>query len=148
VKQSEFIAQLDAARIEAAIANAERNTSGEIRVHVQPRAVGADLDTVARRTFERLGMTSTAQRNGVLLFIASEENRFVILGDSGIHEKVGTDFWNAIAARLHEDFKAGQFSEGIVRAVTSCGEQLKHFFPYQSDDVNELPNALSVSDEE
>jgi uncharacterized membrane protein len=147
VKQSEFIAQLDAARIEAAIANAERNTSGEIRVHVQPRAVGADLDTVARRTFERLGMTSTAQRNGVLLFIASEENRFVILGDSGIHEKVGTDFWNAIAARLHEDFKAGQFSEGIVRAVTSCGEQLKHFFPYQSDDVNELPNALSVSDE-
>jgi uncharacterized membrane protein len=148
VKQSEFTAQLDAARIEAAIANAERNTSGEIRVHVQPRAVGADLDTVARRTFERLGMTSTAQRNGVLLFIASEENRFVILGDSGIHEKVGTDFWNAIAARLHEDFKAGQFSEGIVRAVTSCGEQLKHFFPYQSDDVNELPNALSVSDEE
>jgi uncharacterized membrane protein len=147
VKQSEFIAQLDAARIEAAIANAERNTSGEIRVHVQPRAVGADLDTVARRTFERLGMTSTAQRNGVLLFIASEENRFVILGDSGIHEKVGTDFWNAIAARLHEDFKAGQFSEGIVRSVTSCGEQLKHFFPYQSDDVNELPNALSVSDE-
>jgi uncharacterized membrane protein len=148
MKQSEFIAQLDAARIEDAIARAEKNTSGEIRVHVQPRAVAGDLDTVARRTFERLGMTQTALRNGVLLFIASEENQFVILGDSAIHDKVGSLFWSEIANRLRDDFKGGSFTEGIVRAVESCGEQLKHFFPYQADDVNELPNAISVSHED
>ena len=117
MKQSEFLAQVNATEVEAAITRAEQNCSGEIRVHVQPRAVGADLDTVARKTFERLGMTQTQLRNGVLLFIASEENQFAILGDIGIHEKVGAEFWNDIAANLRESFRAGAFTEGIVRAV-------------------------------
>lgn len=141
-----FVAALDQQAITDAIKRAEGNCSGEIRVHVQPKAWGGDIDTVARRTFERLGMTKTALRNGVLLFIASEEHRFAILGDSGIDQIVGGDFWNAIAARLTEQFKAGEFTRGIVEAVEACGEQLKTHFPFERGDVDELPNEVSFDD--
>jgi len=145
--QKEFLAQLDQARIVEAIRAAEQATSGEIRVHVQPKARGGDLRFVAERTFERLGMTKTAARNGVLLFIAAEENRFVILGDKGIDEKVPAGFWDDIAAKLTIRFKNGEFTEGIVDAVAAAGEHLKDFFPRSSDDVNELPDEIDVSDE-
>ena len=94
----EFLAQLDQERIVQAIKDAEQQTSGEIRVHIQPRVAGGDLRTVAEKTFERLGMTKTALRSGVLLFIASEERQFMILGDKGIDEKVPPGFWDDIAA--------------------------------------------------
>jgi len=145
--QKEFLAQLDQARIVEAIRAAEQATSGEIRVHVQPKARGGDLRFVAERTFERLGMTKTAARNGVLLFIAAEENRFVILGDRGIDEKVPAGFWDDIAAKLTIRFKNGEFTEGIVDAIAAAGEHLKEFFPRSSDDVNELPDEIDVSDE-
>ena len=144
--QKEFLSRLDQQRIVEAIGAAERATSGEIRVHVQPKATGGELREVAERTFERLGMTKTALRNGVLLFIASEENRFVILGDKGIDEKVPTSFWYEIAAKLTERFKNGEFTEGIVEALTAAGQQLKEFFPRSADDVNELPDEIDVSE--
>ena len=139
-----FVERLDQKRITDAIGRAEQACSGEIRVHIQPKSTGGEIDYVARRTFERLGMTKTALRNGVLLFIASEQHRFVILGDSGIDQKVGAGFWNAIAARLHDRFAAGEFTEGIVEAIDACGAQLKEHFPYQRDDVNELSNEISI----
>jgi uncharacterized membrane protein len=139
----EFLQKLDRERLMAAIAEAERATSGEIRVHVQPKA-GEKIRAVAERTFERLGMTRTAQRNGVLLFIASEEQRFVILGDQGIDAVVPAGFWDQIAAKLTVRFRAGELTEGIVEAVTAAGEQLKTYFPRASDDVNELPDDISV----
>lgn len=144
--QKEFLSRLDQQRIVEAIGAAERATSGEIRVHVQPRATGGELRQVAERTFERLGMTKTALRNGVLLFIASEENRFVILGDKGIDEKVPASFWYEIANRLTERFKNGEFTDGIVEALTAAGEQLKEFFPRSADDVNELPDEINISE--
>jgi len=144
--QKEFLEQLDRDRIVAAIAAAERETSGEIRVHVQPRATGGTIREVAERTFERLGMTKTALRNGVLLFIASEDRQFVILGDQGIDTRVPNDFWDGIAARLNARFQAGQFSEGIAEAVAEAGEQLKTYFPRGADDVNEQPDDIDVSD--
>jgi uncharacterized membrane protein len=147
MEQKEFLAKLDQPRIVQAIRNAEQATSGEIRVHVQPKARGGELRFVAERTFERLGMTKTAERNGVLLFIAAEENRFVILGDKGIDEKVPAGFWDDIAAKLTIRFKNGEFTEGIVDAVTAAGEHLKEFFPRSTDDVNELPDEIDVSDE-
>jgi uncharacterized membrane protein len=142
--QAEFLAQLDQARIVDAIRNAEQQTSGEIRVHVQPKATGGDLRSVAERTFERLGMTKTHLRNGVLLFIASEESRFVILGDKGIDEKVPAGFWDDIAAMLTIRFKAGQFTDGIVEAINAAGEHLKAYFPREADDVDELSDDISV----
>jgi uncharacterized membrane protein len=139
----DFLAQLDQPRIVQAIADAERQTSGEIRVHVQPR-VGGDLRNVAERTFERLGMTKTALRNGVLLFIASEERVFMILGDKGIDEKVPAGFWDEIAGKLTIRFKNGEFTDGIVEAITAAGEQLKAFFPRAEGDVDELSNDINV----
>jgi uncharacterized membrane protein len=140
----EFMAQLDRGRVMAAIDAAENQTSGEIRVHIQPTVRGADIRAVAERTFERLGMTKTAERNGVLLFIACEEQRFVILGDRGINEKEPAGFWDEIAAKLTIRFKAGEFTEGIVEAIDSAGRELKAYFPRKHDDVNELTNEINI----
>ncbi len=143
MQQKEFLATLDQPRIVAAIGDAEKQTSGEIRVHVQPKA-GDDIRKYAEKTFERLGMVKTALRNGVLLFIASEDQRFVILGDRGIDEKVPAGFWDEIAAKLTIRFKAGEFTEGIVEAIRSAGEHLGRFFPRSAGDVNELPDEIDV----
>jgi len=146
VTQKEFIALLDQSRITAAIAIAEGETSGEIRVHIQPKARGGEPRYVAERTFERLGMTKTALRNGVLLFIASEENSFVILGDKGIDEKVPVGFWDEIAKNLTSRFKNGEFTEGIVEAITAAGHQLKTYFPRAEGDINELSDEIDIEE--
>ena len=144
MNQMEFLKSLDQDRIVAAIDSAEQQTSGEIRIHLQPKTRGADIRAVAERTFERLGMTKTDLRNGVLIFVACEEQRFVILGDKGINERVPAGFWDDIAARLTVRFKAGEFTDGIVDAIHSAGEELKAFFPRQHGDVNELTNDISI----
>src|SRR6266550_3217592 len=146
MKQKEFIEKLDQDRIVKAIQNAEEQTSGEIRIHVQPKS-GSDIRQFAERTFERLGMTKTALRNGVLLFIAAEENRFAILGDRGIDQKVPAGFWDEIAAKLTIRFKNCEFTDGIVEAINAAGEHLKQYFPRATDDVNELPDQINISEE-
>lgn len=147
MKHQEFLSALDQPRIVSAIEIAEKQASGEIRVHVQPKVVGADIRTVAEKTFERLGMTKTAARNGVLLFIASEDRKFVILGDKGIDEKVPAGFWDEIIAKLTIRFQGGEFTDGIIEAISAAGEHLKKYFPRQTADVDELSNAINVSDE-
>lgn len=144
--QKEFLEKLDQPRILAAIQEAERLTSGEIRIHVQPKAYGGEIRTVAERTFERLGMTKTALRNGVLLFIATEEQSFAILGDSGINAKVPAGFWDEIAAKLTIRFKNAEFTEGIVEAIAAAGAHLGEFFPRAADDVNELADTIDVEE--
>jgi uncharacterized membrane protein len=141
--QNEFLAALDQPRIVEAIAAAEQQTSGEIRVHIQPQARG-EIRTVAERTFERLGMTKTALRNGVLLFIACEEQRFTILGDGGLDDKVPAGFWDNIAAKLTIHFQHGEFTDGIVEAIHSAGDQLRTYFPRAEGDINELTNDVNV----
>jgi uncharacterized membrane protein len=143
MQQKEFLALLDQQRIVDSITAAEGMTSGEIRVHVQPKVQG-DIRTVAERTFERLGMTKTELRNGVLLFIACEEQRFTILGDRGIDEQVPAGFWDEIAARLTIRFKTGEFTDGIVEAIHSAGQELRTYFPRSEADVNELPNDINI----
>jgi uncharacterized membrane protein len=146
VTQKEFLAALDQPRITAAIGAAEHETSGEIRVHIQPKVTGGDTRYVAERTFERLGMTKTALRNGVLLFIASEERTFVILGDKGIDEKVPAGFWDQIAAKLTIRFKNGEFTDGIVEAITAAGHQLQTYFPRAEGDINELSDEIDIEE--
>ena len=136
-----FFSQLDNDRIVAAIADAERRSSGEIRVHVTGRKP-EDLEQRARRRFELLGMTNTADRNGVLLYIAPAVRRFQILGDSGIHEKAGPDFWKEVAAEMEERFRRGEFTEGIVQGVAKVGEILARHFPRAKGDRDELPDAI------
>ncbi len=147
MKHREFLSTLDQKRIEQAIENAEKRTSGEIRVHIQPKVVGAEIRAVAEKTFERLGMTKTALRNGVLLFIASEDRKIVILGDKGIDDKVQAGFWDDVLAKLTVRFKADEFTDGIVEAVGTAGEHLARYFPPVKGDVNELSNAIDVSEE-
>jgi len=148
MKTQEFLGLIDQQRVVDAIKSAEQETSGEIRVHVQPRARGGDIRFVAERTFERLGMTKTSRRNGVLLFIATEENQFTILGDKGIDEKVPAGFWDDIAAKLTIRFRNGEFTDGIVEAIGAAGDHLKSYFPRMEGDVNELPDEIDVEDDD
>jgi uncharacterized membrane protein len=136
-----FFSQLDNDRIVKAIADAESRSSGEIRVHVTHRKP-EDLEARARRRFELLGMTKTAERNGVLFYIAPGLRRFQILGDTGIHERCGDDFWKAVAAEIEESFRRGEFTEGILRGVRKVGEVLAAHFPRSAQDRNELPDTI------
>jgi len=87
-------------------------------------------------------MTKTAERNGVLFYIAPALRRFQILGDVGIHEKCGAEFWKDVAAEMEESFRRGEFSEGIVRGVEKVGEVLARHFPRSAEDKDELPNKI------
>lgn len=125
-----------------AIAEAEKNTSGEIRVHLENKCSADVLDRAAQ-VFAKLHMHKTKERNGVLFYLATEDHKFAILGDAGVNSKTGPDFWDTIKAGMAEDFSKGNFTEGLVNGIIKAGEQLKVHFPYQSDDVNELPNEIS-----
>ncbi|MDO4461765.1 MAG: TPM domain-containing protein [Bacteroidia bacterium] len=131
--------------IEKAIAEAELNCSGEIRVHIDKKCPG-DVIESAIHTFHRLSMQNTQLRNGVLFYIASESHKFAVIGDVGINEKVGNNFWEDVSAEIETNFRNGNFVEGLTNGILRCGEKLKEFFPYQSDDINELPNTVSFGD--
>jgi len=137
-----FISDADEQKILQAIARAEKNTSGEIRVHLHKGAKG-DVMQNAVRTFEKLGMHKTALRNGILFYIDIDRKEFAVIGDKGIHEKVGKDFWEKLAAILKEHFRNGDYAGGIIRAIDETGMQLKKYFPYHADDINELPDEIS-----
>jgi uncharacterized membrane protein len=136
---------LDFERIEAAIAEAERHTSGEVRVSVAPWFWG-NVERAADRAFIRLGMTQTKDRNGILFFIVPARRTFVVRGDEGIHQKVGQRFWDDIARTLSEHFARNEFTEGLVQAITEVGKQLGTHFPHQGErDRNELPNKVDLA---
>ncbi len=138
----QLMRSIDAKLIEDAIRKAELMTSGEIRVTVS-RLFWGSVDKAAEHAFVKLGMTQTAQRNGVLFFVVPSRRKFVVLGDKGIHEKVGQDFWNQVVAGMGELFHAGNFTAGLVRGIGQVGEQLTTHFPYDSGtDKDELSNQI------
>lgn len=128
-----------------AIAEAEKNTSGEIRVHIESVCKG-DPYMRAAYVFAKLDMFNTKERNGILIYLATKSRKFAIVGDSGINEKVGPDYWTSVKQDMEQDFKAGLFIEGMEKAILSVGNKLKNYFPYQSDDVNELSDEISVGE--
>ena len=132
-------------RLVKAIGTAERNTSGEIRVHLEQVCKG-DPYLRAAYVFSRLGMFNTKDRNGVLIYLAMKSHKFAIVGDSGINARVGAGFWNDVKDAMATDFRAGNFTVGMEKAIVAVGEKLKAFFPYQKDDVNELPDDISYED--
>jgi uncharacterized membrane protein len=137
-----FLSKLDSDRIVAAIADAEKRSSGEIRVHITRRKPD-NLEERARRRFELLGMTRTAERNGVLFYVAPNLRRFQILGDSGIHEKCGDVFWKETAAGMEEHFRRGEFTEGLIHGIAKAGALLAEHFPRTDADANELPDEVT-----
>jgi len=140
-----MISKADSDRIVQAVKEAELNTSGEIRVHIQRRVKGKIYE-VAKRKFEELGMTATALRNGVLFFVAMDDRQFSVLGDSGIDEKVPEDFWSGTVEEMTSHFKEGDFPGGIEAGVLKAGQALKEYFPYQDDDINELSDEISIEE--
>ena len=144
MQTSSFLGALDHDRIVKAIADAEARSRGEIRVHVSRRAVD-DAQAAAARQFEALGMTKTAEHSGVLLFVAPASQVFAVVGDRGIHERCGPDFWKDVAAAVEADFKAGRFTDGIVKGVTRLGDALAIHFPPQAGktDTNELEDQVT-----
>ena len=139
---------IDAEQVKRAIETAERQTSGEVAVSVS-RVFWGDVEKAAWRAFARLGMTATKEHNGVLIFVVPARRRFVVLGDRGIHEKVGREFWTRVAAELSAHFKNGDFTGGLVGAIEEVGAQLAAHFPYNSaTDVNELSNEVDFGSQE
>lgn len=128
-----------------AVEAAERFTSGEIRVCVEKTCSESVLDRAANY-FTKLDMDKTAKRNGVLIYIATEDHQFAIIGDVGINKVVPHDFWNSTKDLMLTYFKNGDLTGGIVAGVKQAGEQLQTFFPYHDSDVNELPNEISFMD--
>ena len=138
----ELFTDTEIKKIETAIGEAEKNTSGEIRVHIEKKCKEEVLDRAAF-VFELLQMHKTELRNGVLFYLAVNDKQLAILGDVGINKKVPEGFWDGIRDTMVNQFKAGNFSEGLAEGIKMAGQQLKSHFPYQKDDVDELPNEVS-----
>jgi uncharacterized membrane protein len=133
--------RIDKDRIQRAIRKAERRSTGEIRVSVSPLFWG-NVRKAAERAFERLGMTATRDRNAVLFFVVPSRHRFAVLGDSGIHERAGQEFWQRIVRIVSSRFHQGDFTDGIIAGIEAVGEKLAEHFPTAGRNVNELPDEV------
>ena len=138
----DFLTKAEEQEIVQAIVEAEKNTSGEIRVHLEEHS---DKDPLVRaqEVFFTLNMQETKARNGVLIYVGVKDKHLAIIGDEGINNVVATDFWDCTKDVIITNFKEANYKEGLVEGVLRAGEQLKKYFPYQSDDTNELPNEIS-----
>jgi len=145
MKASEFFTKEQQEQIRDAIREAEDLTSGEIRVHIETKTSGNVLDK-ASWIFKRIGMHGTAERNGVLFYLAVTNRKFAVIGDQGINSKVPEDFWDNIKATVKKHFSEGRFTEGIIEGISMTGTQLKVHFPFRKDDINELPDDISFED--
>jgi uncharacterized membrane protein len=144
MKASSFFTKEQQAQILESVKEAELETSGEIRVHIETSLKGDVLDRAAW-LFRKLGMHKTAERNGVLFYLAVKDRKFAILGDAGINAKVHAGFWDDISELLTKNFKEGKFTEGLSEGIILAGKHLKIHFPHQKDDVNELPDEISFN---
>jgi len=139
-----FLKALDAPAVEAAIRQAESRTSGELRVSIAGYFRG-DPRRLAERAFRRLGMNATQNRNGVLIFIAPARRQVVVLGDAGIHDHVGDEYWRRVAAQLSAALRAGEANQGLLQAITTVGDELARHFPAgAAPNANELPDSIDL----
>lgn len=141
-KVEAFLTAQEEQEVVEAILTAENNTSGEIRVHIEPTA-SVDHFERAREVFHLLKMDNTRDANGVLLYVAVHDRKFVIFGDKGINDVVSDTFWNDTKDIIQQHFKNGAFKQGIVEGVLKAGEELNAHFPWNSNDTNELSNEVS-----
>jgi uncharacterized membrane protein len=141
-KVEDFLTKEEEQEIVSAIGIAEKNTSGEIRVHIEKENTIGPLDR-AMEVFRNLQMENTQERNGVIIYVAVKSKHFAIYGDKGINEKVGIDFWDSTKEIMQNNFKNGNFKQGLIDGILKAGEQLKTHFPFQDNDTNELSNEIS-----
>jgi uncharacterized membrane protein len=141
-KLDRLLSKADQERVVAAIRAAEKQTSGEIKVHVEGRCPGKPWPR-ALALFAQLGLDKTRERNAVLIYVAVRSKKFALLGDSGIHEEVGSAFWSEAAGRMQGAFRRGAIGDGLVGAVEAIGARLAQKFPPRSDDQNEISDDIS-----
>lgn len=139
-----FFTEEEKGQLLQAIEEAERMTSGEIRVHLASKSDQNPTEE-AKALFEKLKMTETKERNGILFFLSLQDHQFVILGDQGIHQKVNDHFWDEIRDLVVQQFKNEKFAEGLIAGIQKCGEKLALYFPRKKNDRNELSNEISGS---
>jgi uncharacterized membrane protein len=142
-RKKPFFNDSEQQQITEAVRNAEMRTSGEIRVFIESRCRYVDALDRAAELFFNLKMEQTAERNGVLLYVAMKDRQLAVFGDQGIHTKVGIDYWNKEVALLVSNFNKENYAEGISKCVKDIGEALHYHFPYNSSiDKNELPDDI------
>lgn len=137
-----FLTPSEEQEIVAAIRVAERQTSGEIRVHIESTSKIA-IEERALEVFSELKMYNTEQRNGVLIYVAVDDRNFAIYGDQGINDVVKDTFWDDTINSIQTHFKNGKFKQGLIDGILKAGEQLKVYFPWDDTDKNELSDSIS-----
>lgn len=142
-KNIPFFTPQQTQRIVEAVRNAEQRTSGEIRVYVESRCRYVDAMDKALEIFDQLKMHQTKDRNAVLVYIAIKDHQLAVLGDEGIHQKVGNQYWNTEVGKMINAFNRDDYAQGIVMCVEDIGEALHSYFPYDHKiDKNELPDDI------
>ncbi|WP_299777388.1 TPM domain-containing protein [uncultured Formosa sp.] len=141
-KVEKFLTQKEESEIVEAIRQAENQTSGEIRIHIE-KTTSIDVYERAMEVFHMLKMNTTKLQNGVLIYVAVEDKTFVIYGDKGINDVVDDTFWDTTKDVIQSYFKQGKFKEGLVEGVLRAGKELQANFPWDASDINELPNEIS-----
>lgn len=140
----EFLTQEEEQKVIEAIRVAEKETSGEIRVHIENDSTKQCLEH-AKEIFHLLHMDETAEKNGVLFYVAVHTHQFAIIGDSGIDEKVPDNFWNDVKDTVTGEFSKGKKANGLIMGILEAGQKLQQYFPFQDEDKNELSDDISKS---
>lgn len=142
-KKKSFFSEEETRLIVKAIRQSEQNTSGEIRVYVESRCSWVDAIDRAAEIFFSLKMEKTEQRNAVLIYVAIKDHQLAVFGDEGIHQKVGTEFWNKVVKEMLSSFNKENYAKGIAESVIQVGEALDTHFPFiRKTDKNELPDEI------
>ncbi len=142
-KVEDFLTTVEESQIIEAIKTAEKNTSGEIRVHLETSSDGSPIER-AKELFGLLKMNETKDQNGVLFYVAVDDRQFAVLGDVGIDKVVSGDFWNSIKNKVINRFLEGNYTLGLQEGILETGKKLQEYFPYESNDIDELPNDISL----
>jgi uncharacterized membrane protein len=141
-RKKKFFSPEEQQLIVTAIQQAERRTSGEVRVYVESRCSYMDALDRAIEVFTQMGMHATEERNGVLVYVAIRDHQLAVLGDEGIHRKVGNEFWNNEVMKMLRDFNRDNYAHGIAGCVDDIGRALQQHFPYTDKDKNELSDDI------
>jgi uncharacterized membrane protein len=145
-KLDKVLSDREKEQIVQAIKNAESKSSGEIRVHIEYLCQTEPLKR-AKEVFERLGMTNTKEKNGVLIYVAVGDRKLAVIGDSGINSRVSQEFWHQVKEQIKEKLAHGQFCRGICLGIGLIGEKLNELFPRRPGDIDELSDEPSIGDE-
>ena len=141
-RKKQFFSPEEQRLIVTAIQNAERCTSGEVRVYIESRCSYVDALDRAIELFAQMGMHATEERNAVLVYVAIKDHQLAIFGDEGIHRKVGSEYWNEEVRKMIRDFNRDDYAKGIAGCVEDIGQALQQFFPYTEKDTNELSDEI------